>query len=359
MESSLSRIFALLLDREYQREIFQDLPGFQRKGTGYIACCPFHEDTLPTMVIYNDRPEYFCFACSRRGDWIHYLMERKGLSFHDVMTRLAMASELDIQACDETQWGQDLLRSKTLESLMGFFITGLWSPQGEEVLHYLYARGYATGEVKGMGLGYYPGHEETLRSLHAADRTRQDGTSFSGPQGLNRKVGPGLVVPFRDASGRLMGIVHRDITGNGPESYTPLTSMEGLDDVPFLLYRSRGQKDIIVVEGFFDALLLDQIRMMPVMGVGSGGMTEGKLNTAEACGCRHFILALGNGERRKASAQTTVGLIQEHNLAASILPIPGKYTDIDEFIRMTCLDHYKALLKKTIPAGKWLAEHPS
>lgn len=337
MSSPIERVFATLLDREYQREIFGDLPGFQRKGTGYIARCPFHNDVMPTMVIYGERPEYFCFACSKRGDWIHYLNEKHGKTFHSSLTVLEKASGHESSGYTEIAWKHELVRTLALETSMSAFIAGLWSPRGEEVLHYLYERGYATGEVKGMGVGYFPGHDDALQNLLA---------------GKVRK--PGLVIPYRDASGRLMGLMYKDIVTRGPESYVSLSVMEGLDDVPFLLYRSRGQHDVIVVEGIFDALLLDQLRLKPVMGIGSSGLSEGMLRTAIDYGCRHLILALGNGDRQKSCTISAIKLIQDHGMAVSVLSVPLQYKDIDEFIRRTCLDHYKALLKKAIPGDKWL-----
>ena len=341
MSSPIERVFAVLLDREYQREIFGDLPGFERKGTGYIARCPFHDDIMPTMVIYGDRPEYFCFVCSSRGDWLSYLKEKHGRNFQDALVMVEQASGLGNTGYTEALWKQELDRSLALETCMGAYIAGLWSPPGQEVLHYLYARGYATGEVKGMSVGYFPGHDKALEYLLSEDVRR-----------------PGLVIPYRDASGRLMGLMYKDIEKHGPESYAPLTTLQGLDDVPFLLYRSRGQRDVIVVEGVFDSLLLDQLRLKPVIGIGDRGLSTAMIKTACGYGCSHFILALGNGERQKTCTASAIKLIHDHGAAASVLPVPLQYKDIDEFIRMTCLDHYKALLKKAIPGGKWLGNNP-
>jgi DNA primase len=335
VSTAIGKVYASLLDREFQRELFGGLPGFQRKGTGFIAGCPFHDDALPTLVIYGDRPEYFCFACSARGDWIEYLREGRKMSFEEASAHLARESGLEHAGYPLAQWEDELARTRTLETRMASYTAGLWSSPGEESLRYLYARGYSTGEIRGMGLGHFPGHDKTLPGLSV----------------------PGLVIPYRDVSGRLMGLVHRTTREEGQGSYAPLTPMEGLDDVPFLLYRSRGQVDIIVVEGFFDALLLDQVRLKPVMGVGNGGLTAGMLETAASFGARHFILALGNGRRQRASTAEAVDIVMSRGMAASILPIPLPYKDLDAYIRMTCLDHFRTLLKKAMKPEKWLAEH--
>ena len=165
MLSSIEKVYATLINREYQQTLFGGLGLFQRKGTGFISCCPFHKDPLPTFLIYGDRPEYFCFACSDRGDWIKYLRQKEGLSFHDALNTLERACDISIRDYSEEQWEIELFRTKILESAMDLFITQLWSKPGEEVLHYLYTRGYSMSEVEGMSLGYYPGFTKTMQGL--------------------------------------------------------------------------------------------------------------------------------------------------------------------------------------------------
>ncbi len=354
MQSSIERIYAILLDREYQRELFGDLQGFQRRGPGFIACCPFHKDHMPTLLIYGDRPEYFCFSCSERGDWLKFMMKRYKISFKEALSRIPHASKIRPADSRKDQWEKTLSRMIFLETAMCTFITQLWSKQGEDVLHFLYKRGYSMGEVEGMSLGYYPGFTQTRQSLFPRGIDKHDLDKVFSRLWMNRTDNTGLAIPYRDTCGRLMGIIFRDISNTGHGAYKPLTDNEPLEDVPFLMYRSRGQSEIIVVEGFFDALLIDQVRLKPVIGIGTNGLTGDQIDTAVFYGTRHFILAFGSGNRQKDITREAIKKIHERSLTASILPIPPEYKDLDEFIRMTCLDYFKSLLKKVINADKWL-----
>jgi DNA primase len=123
------------------------------------------------------------------------------------------------------------------------------------------------------------------------------------------------------------------------------------------MYRSQCQKEVIVVEGFFDALLLDQARLKPVIGIGDGGLKAGQIKTAAFLGTRHFILAFGSSERQIDATRAALRLIDTLELSASVLPIPAEYKDLDDFIRMNCLDHFKSLLKKVVGSEDWLASH--
>lgn len=48
-------------------------------------CCPFHEESTPSMVVYLESNSFHCFGCSRSGDAIEFLMYYHKRSFNDIM----------------------------------------------------------------------------------------------------------------------------------------------------------------------------------------------------------------------------------------------------------------------------------
>ena len=355
MIGPIERIYAGLLDRQYEVELFGGLPGFERKGSGYIACCPFHEDTLPTLVIYSDRPEYFCFACSCRGDWVRYLQLKEGLSFEDARSLLSGRAGIEARGYGRSLWERELARTVLLENAASFFTTELFAPPGEEVLRYLYRRGYAMGEVEGSGFGFYPGFSQLKEYL--LSQGMNDVLASEEPAGIWSRDAESfrLTIPYRDFCGRLMGIIGRDIAKAGPEAYRPLTGLSPLVDTPFLIYKARGREEIIIVEGLFDALLVDQIGIKPAIAIGRSGLSTGRLDAIEASGIRRCILALGGGLEKRQRTLQTARLIESRGLEAVILPIPDEYEDLDRFIRSTDLHDFKKLLKKGRSVEQWSA----
>lgn len=57
-------------------------------GRNGMACCPFHNDTHPSMKIDK---RYYCFACGAKGDAIDFVANYKGLSMIDAAKELADA----------------------------------------------------------------------------------------------------------------------------------------------------------------------------------------------------------------------------------------------------------------------------
>jgi len=357
MLTDIERIYSSLLDKHYPEKLFGDLEGFEKKDSGYIARCPFHEDVHPTLVIYDDRPEYFCFACSARGDWLKYMQLKDGMSFHDALDKLTNASGIRARAYDKTRWATDLSRTVILEQALGFFNAQLYARPGEEVLHYLYKRRYTMSEVEGSSFGYYPGYlplrdylisqgfsseelDETLKSLWNTDAENC-----------------GLVIPYRDSSGRLMGLYGKDIALSGENAYSPLTDMSVLEDVPFLMYRSRGAEELIVVAGLLDALLIDRIAIKPVVAIGKSGLSTHQLDALSTYGIRHCIVCLGSSAQQIKATHDAIASISARGIGVSVLPLEDSYSDIDEFIRLNDLNLFRKLLAHPQDAKAWTEEN--
>ena len=340
----IEKLYCKLLDINYQEKIFGALKGFERKGEGYIAYCPFHYDVLPTLIINSESPRYFYFACGANGDWVHYLMNHKSMSFGKAMKALAKAACVQGVVL-ESQWKSESMRSGMLETAMTVFTAMLFSHKGRAELNYLNSRGYMGEEIEHMGLGLFPGYKET-REILEKDFKEENVADVFLAEGSDRQM---LAIPYRDSCGRLMGIygMMPDDTDN---AYIPLTGMEYLKDTPLLMYKSRDQEQLVAVEGFFDTMLSDCIGIKGAIGVGKGGITPGMLKTAAGFRAKVIILALSSKEKTKHA----ISLIGKTGLEARIVRLPEKYDDVDAFIRDTCINKFGKLIDKAVAPEEWL-----
>jgi DNA primase len=51
------------------------------RGKGYIAMCPWHEDTRPGIQIDPQRNIWKCWVCDKRGDSIAFVMAYRQMGF--------------------------------------------------------------------------------------------------------------------------------------------------------------------------------------------------------------------------------------------------------------------------------------
>src|SRR3546814_1230587 len=67
-----------------------------RKGREFVALCPFHSDSKPSLNIVDEKGFYHCFACGAHGDVIRFVMESEGLGFMEAVEQLAAQAGLEV-----------------------------------------------------------------------------------------------------------------------------------------------------------------------------------------------------------------------------------------------------------------------
>lgn len=60
----------------------------RKAGREWTARCPFHQERSPSFFVNDAKGFYHCFGCGRHGDAISFLMQHRGMSFHDAVAEL-------------------------------------------------------------------------------------------------------------------------------------------------------------------------------------------------------------------------------------------------------------------------------
>ena len=60
-----------------------------RKGKDYLAKCPFHDDTNPSMHISPELQIFKCFVCGTSGNAIGFVRKYEKLSFREAVKKVA------------------------------------------------------------------------------------------------------------------------------------------------------------------------------------------------------------------------------------------------------------------------------
>ncbi len=87
--------------RAYPLDRYLERMGKQivKAGANWKACCPFHADKDPSMLVNLEKQDWWCFSCNFGGSVIDMEMRLRGLSFKEAIRK--MADEAGIRE-DET-----------------------------------------------------------------------------------------------------------------------------------------------------------------------------------------------------------------------------------------------------------------
>ncbi|MGO3202330.1 MAG: CHC2 zinc finger domain-containing protein, partial [Ruoffia tabacinasalis] len=67
-----------------------------KRGTNYMASCPFHEDNNPSFSVSQPKQIYKCFSCGRGGNIFGFLQEIEGISFTESVAKAAEFANITV-----------------------------------------------------------------------------------------------------------------------------------------------------------------------------------------------------------------------------------------------------------------------
>lgn len=414
-KADIQEIYAILLARGYQEELFRDLPGQRRKEKGgqeTLADCPLCQK--PGHFSYASRePLWRCWSCQQGGDWLDYLQKAKRLDFREALHFLADAAGVEISGGDSQAYQAYTRRASLLEAAQELFIRELFSseslqvgsmvillskqgdilshpvkvtdikeefgdywyqtegtatyyPQAQiqpvspagQVQDYLLARGYSLPEWQVMGLGCYTSRDELQKALLHQGYSRQE---IQGSGLLTKHLGDThqLTLLWRDAAGRAIGIAARSILppdelkAKGLPKYLYSYGLEKSQGLVGLA-SARGEEQLILVEGPLDALYL-QAHGLKAVAMGGTALSPSQVKALQANRTQEIILALDRDEPGQMATEKAIQILRLSELRAYVLSLPPGYKDPDELVRAEGVEAFQDCLQQAERWPAWMA----
>jgi len=329
----------------------------QDKGNYYSLICP---DCLKREAyIYKDGTRLFCNRrdkCGLSQSLWDYVQKSKGLTNQETLKELARLAgcplpERDPEALERIERARE--QASVWESSLDYFKLQLKAEKGWPVLDYLKGRGYSEKEIEAMDLGLFTSIKE-LKTYLMSKGHKEDVT---GPvvQALeNITKAHKLVIPYRDPVGRVKGFIVRATKKAEEPKY--LYNKGLTRDIPFNLDRARGHSELIVVEGFLDALAIrERAGLGNVIALGDASLSETKLDQALRYGSRAFILALDNDKAGVEGTERALELLRKRGIRGYVLTLSDGTKDPDELIRTKGPEAFVELFRNPQSGAKWKA----
>ena len=236
----------------------------KKKGSNYMACCPFHHEKTPSFSVNPSKQFYYCFGCGASGSAISFLMDYENLPFPDAIESLADTVGL---AVPQTASSTSLNRYDALYALLSdtenYYREQLHKhPHAQE---YLKHRGLNADTIERYGLGYSPDGWQRLEK-HVTGATEkallEAGLAIRHDSGrIYDRFRDRIMFPIRDQRGRTIAFGGR-VLGQGEPKYlnSPETPLFSKGKELYGLFEARKYtkklEQLIVVEGYMDVAAL-------------------------------------------------------------------------------------------------------
>jgi len=311
----------------------------KKRGRNYVGLCPFHEEKTPSFVVSPEKQIFHCFGCGASGDVIKFLMKIDGMDFKEAITILAQDTGMPLptfsgKKTDKTE--KDNLR-EAVQAASNFFHEQIT----KDVLLYLRQRGVTKESIEKFQIGYAPQNGDKL--IAAMKKKDISQNSLLGA-GILKKMDDGkiksyfrnrIILPIFDIQGKIVAFGGR-IFGKGEPKYlnspdTPIF-LKGNLLYPINIAKEgiRKEKQAIIVEGYFDALILHQSGVQNVVSSMGTSFTDAqagliKRYTDNVC----FFYDDDEGGRK--GAERAVEICSKKDLTVKII-VEGSGQDPDEIV---------------------------
>jgi len=344
----------------------------RRQGRTYVALCPWHDDSRPSLQVNSERQSFKCWVCDIGGDVFSFVMRMEGVEFREALEMLADQAGIELkplrpargkftpsqQADDDSDVPPEAVEVgdyadlppvdlTTGEGKRSLYRAMAWveeqfhdclvnDAQAEPARKYLDERGITAESIEKYHLGFSPNEADWIFRRAKATESRARvletiGVLARSQEGrLYDRFRGRLLFSIRDPQDRPVGIGGRILPESGSTSRakyvnspeTPLFSksklLYGLDTARHAMRKSR---QALILEGYTDCIVAHQHGFQDAVAVLGTALTEQHVRILKRFADR-IVLVLDGDEagRRRANEVLELFVTKEVDLRVVTLP---------------------------------------
>ncbi len=321
-----------ILDTAQIVEVVSDFVSLKKRGTNYVACCPFHHEKTPSFSVSPSKGIFKCFGCGKAGSAVSFVMEHEQMSYVEALKYLGNKYGIEVKEKEESQEEaqQRLLHESLLivnDFARSFYAKRLWeSEDGQAIgLSYFKERGFSDEIIKKFELGYSPNERRAFTHQAQKGGYKKEHLVAVGLTIEREETGElfdrfydRVMFPWRSISGKTIAFGGRTLRSdkaiakyiNSPESeaFVKNRSLYGIYEAKAAIVR---EQKCYLVEGYTDVISFHQAGIENVVASGGTSLTSGQIGLIKRFSNKITVLYDGDYAGIKASLRGIDMLLAE------------------------------------------------
>jgi DNA primase len=249
-------------------------------------------------------------------------------------------------------------RRSVLEAVIAYTQEVLGTARGEIARQYLTKeRGFTETEIRSLNLGFYPLVSEIHSFLKAKEYDFEEAKEVGI---LWEKLKGYILIPWADDYGRPLTIYGRWHTKNPPEGLPKTIALpgEGTKASPLYFDRARraGHKDLVLVEGAFDAGLLQVRGDTRVIACLAAQLSRKQAETLARHKIQSVTICLDPDSAGDKGILSCIKTLEQVRITAYVAPRLPSGMDPDEFVLQFGIEKWKEHVAQAAHAYRYIAQ---
>ncbi len=352
--------------------VISDYVTLKKKGTNWMACCPFHQEKSPSFSVSPSKDIFYCFGCGKGGSVFNFVMELERVSFPEAIRIVAEKAGVPLPAMeDDKRFEVKRKEADEVIQLNGWALE-FWERELQEgaeakaAREYVEGRGISDETRQVFRLGYAPDSWDALgnylksKGATIAQIERSGLVVKKDAGGYYDRFRGRVIFPVMDAQGKPVAFGARAIRAgdepkylNSPETaaYTKGRHLFGLnvsrDEI-------RKKKFVILVEGYLDLIVPFQFGVRNVVASLGTALTSEQARLMGRFARKVVVNYDGDKAGVKAAKRAIETLLAE-DFEIKVLVLPDG-TDPDEFLRAQGVEEYNRRRGEAFPYIQFVIE---
>jgi DNA primase len=338
------------------------------RGPIFVALCPFHNDTRPSLDIDPKRQRYRCWACGAYGDAFAFVEKMEKVGFKEARAILAARAGIKF---DEPLTPQDHHRTHLLEIMRWgqtkYHQCLLDDPAAAAARNYLASRKLSGKMVRDFGVGFAP----LTQDCWLGQIAESEGIPFETlievgllahrmeNRGVYERFRDRVMFPIRDVRGQVIAFGGRilpesPLASRAPKYYNSAeTSLFSKSDVLYGLDLARhagaAAGYLAVVEGYTDVMMAHQCGIQQVVATMGTALTPRHVAQLSRSVSR-VVLVYDADAGGLTGVDRALDIFVSQDVELAIATLPEGLDPCDLLVRPGGVEKFKQLLSSAVNA---------
>ncbi|NLY63240.1 MAG: DNA primase [Erysipelothrix sp.] len=335
--------------------ISQYIP-IEKKGRNFVAICPFHEDTNPSMSISEEKQIYKCFVCGAGGNVFTFVSKYNNLEFIQSVKVVAdfVNIPLDVQVTSRQPQVEDskLLPYAIMSESMNYFNYRLVNTNEANIIDYLKERDLSEADIEYFNIGY-ESDNSLINFMEKKEYTNRQLVNINlineGDYGVRSVFNNRLLFPIHTEFGQVVGYSGRALISDANIAKYINSSENDIYHKGSILYNYhraldtvKQENEIYLVEGVMDVIGFYKGHVKNAVATLGTAMTreQVKLLSKHA---NSVVLAYDGDSAGALATIKAIGLLLDEKVKIEVLDGFGDM-DPDDYVKAHGVEAFQAVL---------------